>query len=91
MGGVSIANEDILIPFKARAFLDLTKRKVDSKVDSKDIEKHRNGVFRLLQLIPGDRVIAVKDPIRADLNLFIAAMANEDVASEIVQCADHEG
>jgi hypothetical protein len=77
---VSIANEDILIPFKARAFLDLTSRKAGGgQVDSKDIEKHRNDVFRLLQLVPGDRVIALTDPVKADLNLFVAAMTNENV------------
>lgn len=70
--GVTILDETLLIPFKARAFLDLTDRLADGgNVDEKHIKKHRNDVFRLLQLLPGDAAIEVTQPIRTDLRRFL--------------------
>lgn len=41
-----------LIPFKAKAWMDLTDRKFAGEhVDSKNIKKHKNDVFRLTELI----------------------------------------
>ena len=78
--GLPILGEDVLIPFKARAFLDLTDRQAKGeKVDSKDIKKHRNDVFRLLQLIPADRTIDVPDAVKADLRRFAGALAAEEI------------
>lgn len=43
---------DCLIPFKAKAWLDLKERKLNGEqVDSKNIKKHKNDVCRLAQLI----------------------------------------
>jgi hypothetical protein len=70
--GVSILGPDILIPFKARAFLDLSDRKAKGEqVDSDDIKKHRNDVFRLVQLLPATGELALPDAIKADLRRFI--------------------
>lgn len=77
--GISILEESLLIPFKARAFLDLTQQRADGgEVNAKDIKKHRNDVFRLLQLIPQDGRIAVPEPILADLARFIASIENDE-------------
>ena len=49
--GVTIIDETLLIPLKARAFLDLTARShAGHDVDGRNIRKHRNDVFRLAQL-----------------------------------------
>ncbi len=70
--GVTILNETLLIPFKVKAFLDLTERKEKGdKIDSKNIKKHRNDVFRLIQLLPGDAAIEVSEAIRNDLSRFL--------------------
>lgn len=70
--GVSIIDETLLIPFKARAFLDLTERaERGEEIDSKTIKKHRNDVFRLAQLLPGDANIAMPEPIQNDLRGFL--------------------
>jgi hypothetical protein len=67
LDGVTIANETLLIPFKARAYLNLCD---DGKGDKEDTRKHRNDVFRLLQLLPNDAALDVSEPIRADLRRF---------------------
>ncbi|MBE9553012.1 MAG: hypothetical protein IMF05_06090 [Proteobacteria bacterium] len=70
--GVTIIDETLLIPFKARAFLDLSARKEKGeKIDSKNIKKHRNDVFRLAQLLSRDADIEISDPIRDDLRRFL--------------------
>ena len=49
---ISLLNEEMLIPFKAKAFPNLTQRKSDGEdVRSEDIKKHRNDVFRLARLL----------------------------------------
>lgn len=77
--GVHVLDETLLIPFKARAFVDLSIRREsgDTKVKGDDIKKHRNDVFRLLQLIPGNSIIEVTEPLKKDLRSYI------ELASEI--------
>lgn len=70
--GVTVIDEALLIPFKARAFLDLTARaEAGEKIDAKNIKKHRNDVFRLVQLLPRNASSEFADPMRADLRKFI--------------------
>ena len=52
---LSVIGPEVLIPLKAKAWLDLIERKtLGGTIDSKDIRKHRNDVFRLFQLLPGN-------------------------------------
>ena len=69
-----------LIPFKAKAWLDLTARKANGEnVDSKNIRKHKNDVFRLSALlIPGTQ-IAVNQAVWDDLQNFLIAMQAEQL------------
>lgn len=77
--GVTILDQSILIPFKARAFLDLTRRRNegDTTVKGDDIPKHRADVFRLSQLLPGNAVVQVSEPLRDDMRSFLAAIEAE--------------
>lgn len=70
--GISLVDERILIPFKARAFLDLSERRAKGeKVDARHVRKHRGDVFRLVQLLPGEGSLVLADSIRADLGEFL--------------------
>jgi hypothetical protein len=72
--GISFANATALIPLKANAWLDLTERKErGEKVDSKDIAKHRNDVFRLAGTLPGEAGPELAVGIRADMTRFLNA------------------
>ncbi len=52
MDGIPVLNATCLIPFKAKAWIDLSERKAKGEhVDSKNIRKHKNDVFRLTELI----------------------------------------
>ena len=76
--GVPLLDEKLLIPFKAFAFLNLTAlSEKGEKVDSRDIKKHRNDVFRLLQLLPADARVEVPEKIRNDLHRFLDVIAED--------------
>lgn len=94
--GVHVLDESLLIPFKARAFVDLTTRREegDKSVKGDDIKKHRNDVFRLLQLLPSDGRIEITDPLKADLRAYIeivSVIANFDPKDFKVSIGRDEG
>jgi hypothetical protein len=68
--GVTILGPAYLIPFKAKAWLDLSMRKkMGEPVDSKNIRKHKNDVFRLTDLLNPEMRIAA--PATVINNLLI--------------------
>ncbi len=78
--GVPVLGAAYLIPFKAKAWLDLNARKAaGASVDTKHIRKHKNDVFRLIQLLPETLMLETPPTIRADLDEFCSAMINEEV------------
>ena len=44
---------------------------IRSNAKGSDIKKHRNDVFRLLQLLPREEPIEVTEPLRADLRAYL--------------------
>ncbi len=79
LDGLPLLSEAGLIPFKAKAYLDLAERREKGEpINSKDVRKHRNDVFRLLQLLGGGKAIALPDSIRKDMLEFVAAMQADE-------------
>lgn len=79
--GITIVDEMIIIPFKARAFLDLSKRKAEGQeIRSKDIKKHRNDIIRLSQLLPQDARIEITGKIKADMEEFLDHLKGDETA-----------
>lgn len=81
MDGISVLGPEYIIPLKINAWIDLTKKRQEGKIeiDSKSIKKHKNDVFRLSEiLIKGNKVV-VSQHIYDDINTFIEKMKNEDV------------
>lgn len=78
VNGARIAESEALICLKAKAYLDLSNRKnAGESVDSKNIAKHRNDVFRLAAILSGEEAIALPATIRQDMYAFLAAMEEE--------------
>lgn len=78
--GIPVLKEVCLIPFKAKAWLDLTERKANGEqVDSKNIKKHKNDVFRLGQLITAESRQKLSEEIAADMKRFLDEMKNETI------------
>lgn len=70
--GLPFASATALIPLKAHAWLNLTKDEAaGAKVDSKNIAKHRNDVFRLAATLPGEPGPALPQSITDDVASFL--------------------
>jgi hypothetical protein len=77
---VTVLGAAYLIPFKAKAWLDLSmRRKMGESVDSKNIRKHKNDVFRLTDLLNPEMRIAAPDTVINDVHEFIERMKEETV------------
>lgn len=75
--GLPVVGPTHLIPLKAKAWLDLTKRReAGETIDEKDIKKHKNDVFRLYQIVDPKTSIALPASIVEDLRRFLGEMGD---------------
>lgn len=82
INNLSIAKPEFIIPLKARAWLDLTDRRKQSvNVDSRDIKKHKNDVFRLFSIVNLDTKIQIPEKISIDLKRFIGTVDEVNLKS----------
>ena len=78
--GVPVLSPLCLIVFKAKAWLDLTERRLCGEhIDSKNIKKHKNDVFRLAQLVSPNTRMILSDEIKKDMETFLSVMVDENV------------
>ncbi|NTV93445.1 MAG: hypothetical protein HGA72_09360 [Chlorobiaceae bacterium] len=76
--GISIVGEECLIPLKARAWMDLSRRKEKGEqIDSKNIRKHRNDILRLYQVLSPNLNIELPESIKKDLQEFLLGVEPE--------------
>ena len=79
LNGITVLGAPYIIPFKMKAWLDLSERKASgASVDSKDIRKHRNDVFRLTQLLNPSEQIQTPAAVLQDISRFVELSANEN-------------
>lgn len=80
ISNIQVLNYTHIIPFKAKAWLDLKRRKESGEaVDSKNVLKHKRDVFRLSQLIAETDLIDLPEEIKSDMTEFISEMENENI------------
>ena len=78
--GIPVLKAEHIIPFKARAWIDLSSRKENGEsIDSRNIKKHKNDIFRLSMLLSPEQKIKTSDEIKEDLLLFIQSIRSEDI------------
>lgn len=76
--GLVILKPLYIIPFKAKAWLDLTdKMNKGVSVDEKDIRKHKNDIVRLAVVISGDDSVRFPEDVKADMEYFISQYEKE--------------
>ncbi|MEA4846064.1 MAG: hypothetical protein VB106_02405 [Clostridiaceae bacterium] len=69
-----------LIPFKAKAWLDLSERKSQGQhVDEKDIRKHKNDIIRLATLLNGSEKCELSETVRQDMSAFVEKLRQDPV------------
>ena len=67
MMGISVLRPEWIVPFKAKAWLDLRKKQ---DVDSSDIKKHRNDIIRIVSEMPLQKCI-LSGEVRTDMETFL--------------------
>ena len=83
--GISILDVEHLIPFKMYAWLNNRKLCAEGKqVNSDDIKKHKNDVFRLIELINTDTRIDTKGNVRTCVDEFLSEIVIEPVSSSVL-------
>lgn len=77
---VVILSVEGLIPFKAKAWLDLSAKQIKNQsVDQKNIKKHRNDICRLATLLTGTEHPMMSETIRDDMQRFIESYETNPV------------
>ena len=77
---IPILDIEHLIPFKAKAWLDLLERSAKGEhVDSRNIKKHKNDIFRLYAYISKSSRMDLPASIRNDMAEFFDLIEKEDV------------
>jgi hypothetical protein len=77
--GIPILDEAAIIPFKARAWVDLSRRREGGEqVDEKAVRKHRNDIARLLQILGADARYELSAAVHEDMSAFVSALAVQD-------------
>jgi len=76
---IAIIKPEYIIPLKAKAWLDLTKKyRHSDTIDRKTIKKHKNDIFRLYQIIdPGVKVL-LSVTILKDMGTFFDLIKQDD-------------
>ncbi|MBM3404300.1 MAG: hypothetical protein FJY10_05365 [Bacteroidetes bacterium] len=75
---VHLANIEGLICLKAKAFLEMTARKNAGKeVSQKQIDKHKNDVFRLSVLLSPSDSIELPAKLKTDMQTFLESVKND--------------
>lgn len=74
--GLPVVSPSGLLVLKARAWLDLSRRRdAGEKINGRDIDKHRNDVFRLISLLQVGNNLSLPSSIFDDLCLFLKAFS----------------
>lgn len=78
--GVSVLKEEYLILYKIKAWLNLFDRKAAGEsIDSREIKKHKNDIFRLLTIIIPSVRINISDKIKIDIKRYIELVSSEPI------------
>jgi hypothetical protein len=78
--GYSVLSIEYILLFKVKAWLDLLERKENNEhIDSRDINKHKNDIFRLvINIVPSIKV-SISDEIQNDITTFLKRITKESI------------
>ncbi len=80
ISGVSILGAEHIIPFKMFAWLDLKDGKAKGEhVNERDLKKHKNDVFRLLQIVNPDHKIVSEGMVKESIVRFLEEIAQTNI------------
>lgn len=72
VGGVSVLGTEYIVPFKAKAYLDLkARREAGENVDSRKVKKHKRDALRLAQLLGESEGVDLRGELKDDMLAFV--------------------
>ena len=81
--GMSILDEYHLIPFKAKAWCELTDRQNEGEIGlSKHIKKHKKDIANLLTLVIANKTVELKGIVLVDMIRFEKEMRKEELTEK---------
>ncbi|MGN1026134.1 MAG: hypothetical protein ACI4P4_06990 [Faecousia sp.] len=81
--GLSVLDEKYLIPFKAKAWCELTAHRKNGKEgNSRHIRKHYRDVYHLLMLLAPRERVALPEQLKADMQSFISGIQQSELTSD---------
>jgi len=80
INGLSVLKTSYIIPFKMMAWINLMSEKEEGKhVNARDLKKHKNDVFQLLQIIPEGETVEVTGDVSDAVDKFLEMIVNENI------------
>lgn len=80
LAGITVLGAEYLIPFKMFAWLNLNSRKAAGEhVNSRDLKKHKNDVFRLLRIVTVGTVVETDGIVKETIKQFLELVQNEEL------------
>jgi hypothetical protein len=78
--GLTTIGAECIIPLKAKAYLDLSERKSKGEsIDSKNITKHKNDIFRLFTILAPSNNLILPASIKDDLANCLTKLSKETI------------
>ena len=85
VSGVRVLRPENLIVFKMFARINLDhEKKAGKHVNERDLKKHKNDVFRLLQLLPENITVALPPKIKNHVREFLDSMESEPLDEQVL-------
>lgn len=78
--GVSVLDTEYIVPFKAKAYLDLkARREAGENVDSRKVKKHKRDALRLAQLLGESAGVNLVEELKDDMLAFVKDCEASDI------------
>lgn len=78
VSGLSVLKPEYLIPFKAKAYLDLKARKENGEsIDSRDVKKHKNDIMRILAELVLESPEKLPEMVNSDMKMFLTNLETD--------------
>ena len=83
--GLPILDELHLIPFKAKAYVEIKERVANGEQgQSRHIKKHQNDILKLLTLVPRNQKVNLSGIVLEDMVKFIEDIKSKEILSNVL-------
>lgn len=86
VSGIPVLNEEHLIPFKAKAWCELTDRSLSGEVGlTRHIKKHKNDIVTLSKLLAEDSKVKLEGNVARDMKRFIKEVKEMNPNDDLIE------